>query len=178
MNVKNRTRFRRCAVARVRMLQRCIAAKVRTILYAKPTPLLALLASVALNVLLGTLIVESVRDDEMQKVSMIVPKIPEMIAASVQGLSQKDSDVLSQLVSAKEMAFLPTQYAYHRSLMRMVSVIGQPHLDKEELRVALNEVRKEQMRMEDAAMEISREALEKFSHEARRTVVRQFSVRW
>lgn len=178
MTAKRYGRLRRCAVARVRMLQRCAIARARMLLHAQPTPLLALLVSVALNVLLGAQIAASVLHDEMQEVSMIMPNIPEMIAASVQGLSKKDADVMSQLVSAKEMTFLPTQYAYHRSLVRVVSVIGQPRLDKEELRAALNEVRKEQMRMEDAALEISREALEQFSHEARRAVARQFGLRW
>ncbi|XSC47350.1 periplasmic heavy metal sensor [Bradyrhizobium sp. RDT10] len=140
--------------------------------------MLALSISATLNIVLGTQFATSLLvNDQVPETSMMVPGIPEMVAASAQGLSREDADILSKLVSSKEPMLLPAQVAYHRSLVSAISIIGQPHLNREKLRAAIDDARARQMHVDDLALETVREALERFSPEARLKIARQFSLR-
>ncbi|MPZ36457.1 MAG: periplasmic heavy metal sensor [Rhizobiales bacterium] len=154
-----------------------ILTRVRAgaLLPANPLPMLLLLVSATLNLVLGSQFVGSLlANEEIPEASMDAPAVPELIAKSVKQFSREDAHILLQFVRDNEFRLLPAQAAYDRSLLRAMTIIGQPRPGKEELRAALDDTRQKQIRLDEVVMETLGDALERFSPGARRKIVAQF----
>jgi uncharacterized membrane protein len=136
-----------------------------------------LLASVALNVVLASYVAASLHARETVQTSNTLPGLFEIIASAEARLPPDDADVLREVYRSREPQLRAAQHAFITFMARAITTIAEPDLDTTALRTAVNDARQQQMQLNDIIVEIFFASLERFSPEARRTLVARYKLR-
>jgi uncharacterized membrane protein len=131
---------------------------------------LALIASLCLNVLMGSYIVAQwARASVPPLVAAATP--PRLIRFIADRLPSADAGTLWRIYGAKEAELRATQADYEHALRHAAGLLAQTHLDAAALRTAVMEAREKRIKVGDIVMETFLEAFPQLSPQGRQDLV-------
>jgi uncharacterized membrane protein len=141
------------------------------------TPGLALVCSIALNMVLASYLADSVFGRAICAENITnMPGLFEIIVSAESRLPRRDADVLQEIYRAKQSQLLSAQSAFIVLMARTVTIVGQAQLDTAALRAVVDDAREKQMQVNDIVLEIFLAAAERFSPEARQQLIAQYKL--
>lgn len=130
---------------------------------------LALLASLCLNVLMGSYIAKQWVEASAPLIAATAP--PRLIRFVADQLPSADAATLWRVYGVKEQALRDAQADYEKSLRHAAGIIAQPDLDAVALRSAVTEAREKRVKVGDIVTEMFLEAVPQLSPQGRQDLV-------
>jgi uncharacterized membrane protein len=131
--------------------------------------ILALLASLCLNALMGGYIAKQWVDASAPLMAASAP--PRLIRFITERLPSADAATLWRVYGVREQALRDAQADYEKSLRRAAGIVAQPDVDAAALRSAVTEAREKRVKVGDIVTEMFLEAVPQLSPQGRQDLV-------
>jgi uncharacterized membrane protein len=131
--------------------------------------ILALLASLCLNALMGGYIAKQWVDASAPLMAASAP--PRLIRFIAERLPSADAATLWRAYGVREQALRDAQADYEKSLRRAAGIVAQPDVDAAALRSAVTEAREKRVKVGDIVTEMFLEAVPQLSPQGRQDLV-------